>query len=285
IQLGSDFGMDAELYLPLDDRLRWILKPEVFASRREFQAYNDNGHSVAELQVDELGGKLSFGREFRRHAGVFAALTRYRGSLDVKIGFPAQNPYDFNGGDVSVLALYDRLDDYFMPSSGAYASLEYLRSLDSLGADQEFEQIRSELFAVRSWGRHTVWLESVFNTTLDNDAPIYALYTGGGFLYMSGYESDELIGQHFGFSLLGYRYRMSQTGLLPAYVGTTVEYGNAGELRGDVYGNGVLNGSIYMGYNSPVGPLYVGYGWNEEQSGVYFLRLGTILGKRSLGRR
>ena len=163
--------------------------------------------------------------------------------------------------------------------------LNYIKSDESLGADAEFEQIELSMFNAVTRGKHTAWFGSSFNTTLDDNAPLYGLYTGGGFLNMSGFERDELVGQHYGFAMLGYRYKMGSTGLLPAYAGMTFEYGNAAERSGDVFGEGILNGSFYLGYDSPLGPLYVGLGWSEEHSGLLFLRLGSLLGAQSIGRR
>jgi NTE family protein len=123
-----------------------------------------------------------------------------------------------------------------------------------------------------------------FNTTLDSELPTYGLFTGGGFFNMSGFEQNELIGQHFGMVLAGYRHNLGESGLLPAYAGFTVEYGNAGVKRRDVFGDGILNGSIYAAYDSPLGPIYVGYGLADERSGLFFLRLGNILSRNTLGR-
>jgi NTE family protein len=285
IQVGSAFGLETGAYVPLDNNLRWIIKPQVFLSRREMLAFDDGGHPLLSLDIEELGGKFGFGREFGRHAGIFAGVSRYAGKVSVNIGDPAIGSYRFDGSDFTVYGIYDRLDDLYMPSYGSRFTMEYVRSLESLGADQDFEQIRASLFTAHSWDEHTVWVASRFNTTLDDNAPVYALYTGGGFLNMSGYESNELVGQHFGFSMLGYRYRLGEGGLLPAYVGGTLEYGGAAERSKDVYGEGDLTGSFYLGYNSPIGPLYLGYGWNREQSGVVFLRLGSILGGQSIGQR
>ena len=68
-------------------------------------------------------------------------------------------------------------------------------------------------------------------------------------------------------------------------MGTTLEYGNAANDASDVYSDGIWNGSIYFGYESPVGPFYLGYGWSEDHSGVLFLRLGSILTSQSVGTR
>lgn len=284
-QLGNDQGLLAEVYMPFDDRLRWIFKPRLTASRRDLSAFDSMGNTVEKLQLEEVSGELSFGREFGRHAGIFVTAARYSGNIDVEIGNPVQENFRFNGGEWRINAVYDRLDNRYLPSSGSFLQLGYIASDRSLGADADFEQVEVNLFSAVTRGRHTAWFGSTLNSTVDDDAPVYALYSGGGFLNMSGFERDELIGQHFGFSMLGYRYRLGQKGILPAYAGMTVEYGAAAQSRGDIYDQGVLNGSFYLGYDSPLGPLYLGLGWSEEHSGLLFLRLGSVLGARSIGRR
>ena len=102
---------------------------------------------------------------------------------------------------------------------------------------------------------------------------------------MSGFEPNSLIGQHFGMVLAGYRYQIGKSGLLPGYAGMTIEYGNATAKRSEILSNGLLNGCVYLAYSSPLGPIYFGVGWSEQRSAIYFLRLGTIFGPRSLGRR
>jgi NTE family protein len=124
-----------------------------------------------------------------------------------------------------------------------------------------------------------------YNTSLDDIVPVYALYSGGGFMNMSGFEPNSLIGSQFGSILAGYRYQVAKSGFLPGYVGTTLEYGNASDKRSEIFSNGIINGSVYLGYRSPLGPVYLGVGWSEHRSAIYFIRLGSIFGSRSLGRR
>ena len=102
---------------------------------------------------------------------------------------------------------------------------------------------------------------------------------------MSGYEANSLVGPHFGSVLAGYRYQVAKSGFLPGYVGMTLEYGNATQERSEIFSEGLVNGSFYFGYSSPLGPIYVGVGWSEDRSALYFLRLGSTFGARSLGRR
>jgi outer membrane translocation and assembly module TamA len=85
--------------------------------------------------------------------------------------------------------------------------------------------------------------------------------------------------------IAGYRYQVAKSGFLPGYVGMTVEYGNAVEKRSEIFSDGLINGSAYLAYHTPLGPVYLGIGWSEQRSAIYFLRLGTVFGARSLGRR
>ena len=102
---------------------------------------------------------------------------------------------------------------------------------------------------------------------------------------MSGFEPNSLIGQHYGFVMGGYRYQIGKSGFMPGYAGMTLEYGNATQKRSEIFSDGLLNGSVYLAYSSPLGPIYVGIGWSEQRSAIYFLRMGTVFGPRSLGRR
>ena len=82
--------------------------------------------------------------------------------------------------------------------------------------------------------------------------------------------------QHFGFGVLGYRYQLADIPLIPPYLGVTLEYGNAADERDDIIDDAIWNGSVYAGVPSFLGPLYRGYGWQENDDGVLFLRIGTL---------
>ena len=65
----------------------------------------------------------------------------------------------------------------------------------------------------------------------------------------------------------------------------TVEIGNATQRRSELCDNGLLNGSLYFGYKTPLAPAYLGVGFSEDRYPINFLRFGSIFGPRSLGRR
>jgi len=285
VQFGESPGLFADYYRPLNDGLKYSFQPSFSLLSRPLLIFDSKGHALAEIELDEVGVAIAFGREFSRHAKISTGFSRYAGRMDITVGNPDLEPFDFDGAELFLELDFDRLDDRYLPTRGVLASLRYTSSSRSLGADTGFNQLEASLFASHTFGLHNVIWGGQYNTSLDENLSIYSWYTGGGFLNMSGFEPNSLIGQHYGFVMAGYRYQVGKSGFLPGYAGMTIEYGNATQKRSEIFSDGLLNGSAYLAYSSPLGPIYLGVGWSEQRSAIYFLRLGTIFGPRSLGRR
>ena len=285
LQIGESPGVFVDYFKPLDNRLRYSFRPSASFFSRPLYIFDLEGDALAEVELDEVGAAVAFTREFSRYARATLGFTRYAGDMDITVGNPNLDPFSFDGAEFFLELEYDRLDDRFLPTKGLYSQLKYTDSVESLGADIDFDQVEFSIFSSHTFGRHNFSWGGRYNTSLDDNVPIYGLYTGGGFLNMSGYEANSLVGPHFGFAVAGYRYQVAQSGFLPGYVGTTLEYGNAASERDDIFADGRINGSFYFAYKTPLGPVYLGVGWSEERSAVYFLRFGSIFGARNLGRR
>ena len=285
VQFGESPGLFVDYYRPLDNGLKYSFQPSLSFFSRPLLIFDDEGHALAEIELDEAGGAIAFGREFGRHAKISTGFTRYFGKMDITVGNPDLTPFNFDGAELFVEADYDRLDDRYLPTRGILSSLKYTSSSRSLGADTGFNQLEFSLFSSHTFGLHNIIWGGQYNTSLDENLSIYSWYTGGGFLNMSGFEPNSLLGQHYGQVLAGYRYQIGKSGFLPGYAGMTVEYGNATQDRSEIFTDGLLNGSFYLAYSSPLGPIYLGIGWSEQRSAIYFLRMGTVFGARSLGRR
>ncbi len=284
-QFGEAPGLFIDYYRPLDDGLKYSFNPGFSVFSRPLLIYDDKGRALAEIELDEIGASIAFAREFGRYARLTAGFTLYAGKMDIVIGNPELKPFDFSGAESFLELDVDRLDDRYLPTRGYLARMKYTNSSESLGADTRFNQFEIALHSSHTFGLHNLMWGGQYNISLENNLSIYSWYTAGGFLNMSGFEPNSLIGQHYGMVLAGYRYQIGKSGLLPGYAGMTIEYGNATQKRSEILSNGLINGSFYLAYSSPLGPIYFGVGWSEQRSAIYFLRLGTIFGPRSLGRR
>lgn len=283
-QVGESPGMFAYLYKYLNPELKIYLEPHLFAEQQDLLNYDDDGHALTSTEVTRYGGSVALGREFGTLAAASAGVRLYSGNVDIGIGPPDTEDFEFDAGEAFAAFSYDRMDDRYFPGQGGFLRFEYIHSSSTLGADDPYEQLVIDGFLARTHGRHGFVGAVRYYETLDHTAPIYAQFRAGGFARMSGFHENELVGQDFAMVLGGYRYRFAGGGLLPAYVGGTVEYGEMAEESGDLFDHGILNGSVYLGYRSPIGPLYVGAGFAEAGRQTYFLRVGNVFGASTVGR-
>ncbi len=276
-QIGEEPSLFSELYKPLQPREPWYLTARGQIRRNKFRLFDD-GSPLSETLVDRAELELTAGKEFGNSADFSVGLRFGVGDTEVNIGDQAISDVEFTTGEWFARFRYDHLDNLFFPNNGGLGTLEYLAESDLLGADTNFRQLRARYYY--NWllqDRHHLLLGGTFNTTINSDAPVYGLFRAGGFGNLSGLEFNQLSGQHLALGVAGYRYSLSRSGLFPAYLGGTVELGNVWDRRSDIsLDSALLHGSVYFGYRSPLGPLYMGVGVGEEGDGTFFIRLGDI---------
>jgi NTE family protein len=160
------------------------------------------------------------------------------------------------------------------------ANLAWKQSSPSLGADERFASV--EMGFERTWsrGKNSWQLGVEYGTTNDTPTGIQDLFQMGGFLRLSGLERGEISGPHAALARLMYYRRISEStgGLLdvPMYVGLSAEMGNVWQTRSDMSFDTVLvNGSIYAGFDTIIGPVYFAAGFGEGGSANYYMFFGA----------
>jgi NTE family protein len=214
-------------------------------------------------------------REFGNFGALAAGLRRATGSASVETGDPTLPDIDFDSGEAAVTFTLDRLDNLFFPREGYLAQLGYLVSREGLGADTEFEQADFDLVGATRFGRHSVQGGLRYHTTFDGTAPLQSLYRLGGRTRLVGFRPNELTGQAYAVGFGGYLYELADVLGRGAFLGGTLEYGNAWQDRDDIaFDDGILNGSLYFGFDSWLGPLILGYGLREGGGSTAFVEIG-----------
>jgi NTE family protein len=280
-QLGTERMIVADLYKYIDRRAKTFVLPRLFAEIREFTEYRE-AEPVSTHRVSLYGADVAVGREFSRHAALSAGVRTLRGKVTTQIGDPLLDEGSFDGGEYFLDFTYDRLDDRYFPDNGNFARLSYVGSTEALGADFEFGQAAALGVTARTFGRHTLLGGIGVRATVDGTAPGYAVIPGGGLFQLSGYNPGQVAGQNFGIALASYQYRIVRSRLLPGRLGLSVEYGGVTDDWEDLFQDGVFHGSLFAGFNTPIGPAYLGYGFGEEGASRWFLRFGQVFGSTSI---
>lgn len=282
VQIGGDMGGLVELYKPLGPSLKYVFIPRAAFERTTLNVFDDDGNTLSQMDVDDSLLQIGFAREFGNSMSLTAGLRFGTGTVDIGIGDPSIPEYDFDSGAYFLEGKYDTQDNRFFPGSGTNADFRILQSTPALGADSEFAQITSSYFHAWTVGRHSFLAGAEVDVSSDDPIPLQNLFRAGGFPRMSGYEFGELTGENFAMALGGYRYKLLDSSIFPGYLGGTIEYGNVYANRSDIFTDGLLNGSVYFGIDSLLGPLYIGIGFAEGGRRIPFLTIGSIFNRDRL---
>jgi NTE family protein len=276
-QIGEDPLFGAEIYQPLDPGLRWFVKGGVKAGSFNQNLW-DGSDRVAEDRIREYGTSFSVGRNIGDWVNAEVGVERYWGEADLRIGDQQRfDDFDFDLGLARATLVVDSLDNVNFPRSGMLAVADWSSSLESLGADDEYDQVQAAFGAPITWGRNTIIPGIRYQGTIDDDAPVAALFRGGGFLRLSGFQADELSGQHFGTVSAIYLRQINDFNLLQTYLGASLEAGNTWQDSDDVFDDTLLAGSVFIGVDTPLGPLYLALGVAEDGNESLYLSLGKPL--------
>lgn len=276
LQLGAERRIFAEWYQPLDFNRRWFVNPIIDLQKRNLNQFSD-GTKIAEYEVSEYGINLEAGRELGLWGEIRGGLRWSTGTVDLEIGDPSLAGGHFERGEGFLRLSRDTFNNAFFPRHGQTGVIEYLASRESLGASSNYEQIRTNFLIAHPLGeKDSIVFGGTFSTTLDEDAPAQALLRSGGFLRLSGFEENQITGQHLGILRSIYLRRINDFNLAPTYLGASLEFGNTFNDTSDINSDTALvGGSLFIGVDTFIGPVYIGYGMVEGGNDSGFLFLGN----------
>jgi NTE family protein len=227
------------------------------------------------FRFQRIFASISAGRIFNRNTELLVNLYRANGDTDTLIGQAPTGDTTFDEGDFRLKLTHDSLNSVDFPRSGTHGLLSWRASREDLGADLDFDQVHLGISGAGTWKRNSVYTRGIYETTLDENAPENALFRRGGLFELSGFLNRQLAGQHFGMLEAIVFRRLGNITLLPIYAGFSVEAGNMWDSREDIsLDNTVLAGSVFLGADTILGPVYLGFGINDSNASSVYLYLG-----------
>jgi len=278
LQIGKEPNISTEFYQPIDHSLRYFVHPLASVGEKADNIFDSEGHKIAERNVFRYGGGLSTGRELGTWGEIRGGLMREAGTISTQVGDPGVPNLDFDTGEAFLQFFADELDDVNFPSSGGSLRIRFTSAREYLGSDLDYDQLLADGSCALSIGRNIGFFRGCFATTLKGDSPYQSLFRLGGFTRLSGLEQNELMGQHAALISGTFYRRIADISLVSLYGGLSVEYGNVFQERDQIdLDRGLAAGSLFLGLDTLLGPIYIAYGITEGKRQNYYLFLGRSL--------
>jgi len=280
--LGSNVLVGTELYQPLGERQYFFVVPRLQYAIQPWYLFEDT-IQIAQYQDASAIAQFDFGANIIEYGDVRAGIQYGYRSFELQSGLPSfPSRQNARIGALSAQLELDRLDSLNFTHDGYLLNARLYSSMNSLGADDQYAYWAARLNGAKTWARHTVeGLVTSGGRIGSNDIAPYDLFNLGGFLYLSGLQPQQLKTQEFVFGRLVYRTKIGDIPLFEGvYIGASVEAAHLKPVVPVWQGktvDGYLTvpaGSVYLGVDSPLGPLYVGFGYADSNNRAVYIYLG-----------
>ena len=279
IQIGESPRIFAELYQPLDFASRWFVNPQIEFLRAGSGMFDNNGLQIAQFGSDQIRMSLDGGRQFGNLGEFRLGVTHIQSDSELRIGSPELKGESNEITAVTAGFAYDTIDRNAVPRSGANISSGWSGSRESLGSDGTFDLAQLSILKPQTWGNNTLLHWWTLGSTVRDETDGLSPFSLGGLFNLSGYAAGELVGKHFGIGRVLYYYRLGDRALsalqTPIYLGASFEAGNVWPNTNAIsLDNTLIAGSVFIVFDSLLGPLYLAYGAGEGDRRSAYLFLG-----------
>jgi NTE family protein len=277
VVIGDQPSFLTDLYQPFGRKGLYFYAPSLTFQSTIINVW-DGDQRVTEAENREADLEFAIGRELPSWAEYRFGARRATGKTELRVGDPSTLPDpDFERAEIFGRFEVDTLDNISFPRSGTISQMEWRGSRSNFGSDADFDQVQSRTLHANTWGRHTLLTTFRYDATISGEAPLNRLMTVGGFLDLSGLNRNQLSGQNATRLGAAYYRRIGDLALFPAFAGVSVEVGNVWQSRSEISAHSaIVGGSLWAGVQTPVGPVYVGYGRADNGSSAFYVFLGRI---------
>jgi NTE family protein len=276
VVLGSDVVLASRFYQPLAPNQRWFVEPRVAYSDTPLYIYSRD--VLAALYRERTPGVgLDAGLNFNQYGQLRLGVYRGNSKLELSSGqlfLPRKLEADL--GQVQASLRLDQLDSTSFARSGYLLALNAAVSRKQLGASQDYDRYDAEVRAAFSYGAHTLRLALRGGGSTNTDAlPVYAMFRLGGFLNMSGFRLQQLLGTRFVYGRALYQARLGSVPLFEgAYGGLAYEIADMPQTVPLNNRSSYQSVTAYLAADTPLGVAYFGVGHANQGTTAVYLYLG-----------
>jgi len=287
LRMGSQRSFGSEFYWPLEPTRKFYSSSRYGVSSFQWDYYVEGAPLVP---IDQQFQRLSQGIGFNYTQSGFMEIgfTTDLGQFSDPILLGGSIDYFTYGGYFKFGI--DTLDSLDFPTEGNYFSLSYTLHNENVDDHEVItkqagrDYIQSLVVDVNwkgalKFGNHAVVAKASYSeafTEEDNES-IYISYLGG-FLNLSGYQKNALAGAKKAFVAGIYQFDLGRSFFsldeFPLYLGVSLEAGNVWQLEGVDQDDLILANSLYLGTDTTLGPIALGYGRTDDDSQAFYFYLG-----------
>jgi len=283
LQLGRVFDARLEFYQPWGWDRQFSVAPYLRYRALNIPLRAEPGDEtyIAEIHRSEFVGGLELGWNPSSHWRLSTGVETGHEDARIQVGAVGVPGVAGDVGLVRGRVEYDTLDSVTYPSHGMRVDLSTELYTPVLGAQESADATRLAIDAAFGQRRNHLLLGLQLAYSNGGENTIGVSSKMGGLANLSGYLADEIVADELGLARAIYYRRLtsdSQILGLPLYAGASVELGGFWGSRDEIERDDLVTaGSLFIGIDSFVGPIFLGYGRADTGVDSFYLRFGPLL--------
>ncbi|HEX6833136.1 MAG TPA: hypothetical protein VF132_06340, partial [Rudaea sp.] len=211
------------------------------------------------------------------------ALEYGRDRLNLRVGAPEQLPnFSSSFGGTILRMVFDDLDNSAFPTHGSRVDVSEEILLNELGSSDNAHITRARWDTVLSSGPNNFLIGAGVNSANGGGRAlqIAAFSPLGGLTNLSGYAENQLFATQTALARLVYYRRLTDAQALfsvPVYLGASAELGGVWDTRRAIGSDAIPAGSVFLGVDTFLGPVFLGYGYARGGHSAAYLTFGSLL--------
>ena len=278
--VGAEIGrtnlLAVDLYQPLEERQRIFLESALSVGRERVAIYQ-NDRKLADYELNKRQASIGAGVNAGLLGQIHAGWRQNWVESDLETGmvspvFPERVNKSFGGQYASLD--FDQMDRLYFPTSGWASRMAYFNSPKG-----GYSKLSAEVRGAYAFNDLVLNAKFSYLGSPRGELPIYDAGSLGGFLNLSGFAPGQLIGDDIRYvglraeQIIG-RLPMGLRGDMRA--GLAFEAARIGKPYTETQRTGWLNSAaIYLGGETPFGPVYLGFGRSDRKTSNFYLFIGT----------
>ena len=270
--LGTEPYIELDFYQPLDSKHRYFIEPRYVSGRDQSDIYVDH-EKVAEYQLRTTYGELMLGRNIGIWGQLRSGWRQYHIKARADINVLDLPDANARYGGWLAEVVFDTRDRLYFPTEGWKGELILFDS-----PAEDYRKLTANLGYAYPLGDFVWAARSSYVTSLEGNLPVFDAARLGGFLNLSGYARNQILADeafylHLRTERIIGRMPLGLSGDLR--MGLALEAAHLKQAYTLTEAEGWLDSaSIYWGGETPIGPLYIGYGSNFSGDYNLYLQIG-----------
>lgn len=217
IEIGRNKKFYTEYFQPLTPSQKFYFKSAfIYNDRKEYIPAKAAGIPLPgnfDVDMQRYGGKTGFGTyifdDFELEFGVAA----YDDTVEVELVGAKEN---YDARQIYSTIRIDSLDNLNFPNTGFAAKAKWIKEVEGLGSDYDFEQVYFNIEKPITFGNHNITTYLKYGETYNKDGQSSLIegFTLGGLFNLSGFAPYALNDDNMFLGAMKYRYQIRDGGFL-----------------------------------------------------------------------